>query len=90
MEFRNWVGIAIITLGVLLLPIGWMFYFPLQIFSFALICTTNKFLDKSVEKEFSGSSRSGGAMPGDIHDHSGWGKGGRSDSWSSDQDGAGD
>ena len=96
MEFRNWIGIIIIIPGVLLLPIGWMFYFPLQIISFGLIFVgvtvfaTNRFLDKTVESEFNGGSRSGSAMPGDVHDHSGWGKGGRSDSWSSDQDGGGD
>jgi len=96
MEFRNWIGITIIVFGVLLLPIGWMFYFPLQIISFALIFVggliffTNKYLDKSVENEFNSGSRSGSAMPSDVHDHSGWGKGGRSDSWTSDQDGGGD
>ena len=96
MEFRNWIGITIIILGVALQSIGWMFYFPLQIVSFALIVVgvmvfvTNKFLDKSVENEFKSGSSSGSAMPGDVHDYSGWGKGGRSDSWSSSQDGGGD
>ena len=90
MEARNWIGIVIIFIGLILQPIGWMYYLWAQTLSFALIIigalifATQKFLDKQVEKDHETCS-GGQAMPGDIHDYSGWGKGGRSDSWISDQ-----
>ncbi len=89
MEPRNWIGITIIIAGVIIQPVGWMFAFWLQVVSFLLITVgvlifvTQKYIQKSEEKEFSSSSANGPAMPGDIHDYSGWGEGGRSDSYSS-------
>ncbi len=89
MEMRNWIGIIIILAGVIIQPVGWMFHFWLQILSFVLIFigvvifVTQKYIEKSEEREFSSGSGNRQAMPGDIHDYSGWGEGGRSESWSS-------
>ena len=94
MEPRNWIGIIIILLGVILQPVGWMFVFWVQILSFVLITigvfifVTQKYINYKEEKEFV-SRRSGSGMPGDIHENSGWGSGGRSESWSSEHGGQG-
>jgi len=96
MEPRNWIGLIIIFIGVAIQPIGWMFYFWVQILSFILIVIgllifcTQKYLDYQVEKEFSSGSSNGQGIPGDVHDHSGWGSGGQSSSWSSSDSGGGD
>ncbi|MBI3547228.1 MAG: hypothetical protein HY081_11660 [Gammaproteobacteria bacterium] len=93
MQPRNWIGLVIILVGVMLQPIGWMYIFWVQILSFMLIFigvfifATQKFLEKSVEKELASERTSSRTMPGDIQDHSGWGEGGRSESWSSDHGG---
>jgi membrane protein implicated in regulation of membrane protease activity len=87
---RNWIGLAILLIGVALQPIGWMYYYWIQILSFVLIfigvniLITQKYLDKSVEREFTSGKRSGHALPGDVHNNSGCGQGGRSESWTSE------
>lgn len=89
MELRNWIGIVIILIGVVLQPVGFMFVFWVQILSFVLIAigviifATQKFIEYKEEKEFNSRGSSGPGMPGDIHEYSGWGSGGRSESWSS-------
>ncbi len=98
MEGRNWIGLGFILVGVIIQPVGWMFVFWLQILSFVLIFigtfifVTQKYIEKSEEKEFASSGSGGPTMPGDIHEYSGWGSGGRSDSYMSDSgsDGGGD
>jgi len=95
MEARNWIGLVFMVAGVILQPLGWMFFHPLQIVSFILIFIgaaifiTQKYIEKSEEGEFGSSSRGGTGMPGDIHDHSGWGHGGRSASWNEKSSGDG-
>jgi len=89
MEARNWIGIIIILVGVILQPIGWMFVFWIQWLSFALIFigvfifATQRYIEKLEEREFNGGSSGGHVKLGDVHDYSGWGEGGRSESWSS-------
>ena len=96
MEPRNWIGLGIIIIGVIIQPIGFMYFFWAQILSFVLIFIgflifgTQKYLDYKTEKEFSSGHQSGPAIPGDIHDHSGWGSGGQSSSWTSSNSGGGD
>ena len=90
MEHRNWIGLIFILAGIIIQPIGWMFMFWLQVLSFVLIFigtlifVTQKYIEKSEEKEFGTGRSQGPAMPGDVHDYSGWGKGGRSESYMSD------
>jgi len=89
MEPRNWIGLIILFVGVAIQPIGWMFYFWVQILSFVLIVIgclifgSQKYMDYQDEKEFSSGRTGGTVVPGDIHDHSGWGSGGQSSSWQS-------
>lgn len=89
MEPRNWIGIILLICGVVVQPIGWMFYFQLQILSFVLIflgvfiLIVQKRIQAAEEKEFSLGSSRGHAIPGDAHGYSGWDEGGRSDSWKS-------
>jgi hypothetical protein len=97
MEARNWIGTALIVAGMALQPVGWMFVLWLQIVSLLLIFAgllifiTQKYIEKSEEQEFHSSSSGGTVVPSDIHDHSGWGSGGRSESWSDGNgDGGGD
>jgi len=96
MEPRNWIGLGIIIIGVIIQPIGFMYFFWAQILSFVLIFVgflifgTQKYLDYKAEKEFSSGHQSGQAIPGDINDHSGWGNGGQSSSWTSSNSGGGD
>jgi len=95
MEPRNWIGIVIILIGVILQPVGWIYLVWLQAVSFVLIAigvfifVTQKYIEHEEEKEFN-ARRRGSGMPGDVHDNSGWGSGGRSDSWSSGSSEGGD
>ncbi len=95
MEARNWIGLTLVILGLILLPVGWMYEFWLQVTSLALFCVgvavfaTQKILDKKVEQEF-GERRGGSRVPTDIHGSSGWDNGGRSDSWKAEHGGEGD
>lgn len=54
-----------------------------------LFAAAYKEADEEGTYMFSGFRRRGREMPGDIHDHSGWGSGGRSESWSSEHHGGG-
>ena len=96
MEARNYIGIIFVVIATTLIPIGWMFSPIITIIGFVLfvlglvIFMTQRYIEKTEEAEFNRSSKGGSPMPTDIHDHSGWGSGGRSDGWSSSSDGGGD
>ena len=90
MERRNLIGLVLLVLGVILQPVGWMYVFWVQMLSFALIgigvvvFITQKCVEKLEDgAEGRGGYSRGAGMPGDVYDHGGWGRGGRSDSWSS-------
>ena len=89
MESRHYIGIAIIVVGVVLQPIGWMYSTIVAVVSFILIAIgafifiTQKVLEKMEEKEFGSANRGGPDLPGDVHGSSGWERGGRSDAWES-------
>jgi len=91
MEPRNWIGLIFILCGVIIQPIGWMYAFWIQIASFILIFigvvifVTQRYIERVESRGERSGSRSGSGMPGDIHDASGWGHGGRSESWKSSQ-----
>ena len=92
MEARNYIGIVLVIIGTTLIPIGWMFSTTVTVIGFVLfvlgliIFMTQRYIEKSEEAEFGGSGKGGSPMPADIHDHSGWGSGGRSEGWSSSSD----
>ncbi|MFC1772171.1 hypothetical protein ACFL3A_02315 [Pseudomonadota bacterium] len=97
MEARQYIGIVLVIIGTTLIPIGWMFSTITAVVgwvAFVLglaIFITQRYIEKTEEAEF-GSGRGGSGIPTDVHDHSGWGSGGRSESWksSTDYDGGGD
>ncbi|WP_146201321.1 hypothetical protein [Leucothrix arctica] len=86
MALRRWIGVALMLTGMIFQPIGWMHILWVQGLSLLLVfvgvflLVKPKNIDQSVEKEGSHPT-SRRLMPGDLHDHSGWGKGGRSESW---------
>jgi hypothetical protein len=97
MESRNWIGLLFILVGVILQPLGWIFFHPLQLVYFILIFigaaifVTQKYIEKSEEAKFDSTCDCNGhALPADINDSSGWGHGGPSESWASGPDGGGD
>ena len=97
MEARNYIGIVFVVIGTTLIPIGWMFSTIATVVGWIafilglIIFMTQRYIEKSEEAEY-GENRGGPVVPSDIHDHSGWGSGGRSEGWksSSDNDGGGD
>jgi len=86
---RRWIGLTLMFTGMIFQPIGWMHILWVQGLSLVLIfvgvflLVKPKSVSESIDNEgLHSSSRK--LMPGDIHDHSGWGKGGRSESWNQD------
>jgi hypothetical protein len=84
------VGLIFLVFGVVLQPIGWMYWLPGAIISFVaivigvLLIYRDKHHDPDIGSADGSSERSSGrALPGDIHGHSGWQSGGRSTSWES-------
>jgi uncharacterized membrane protein len=95
MEARNYIGIVLVVIGTTLIPIGWMFSPVTTLIGFLLfvlglvIFMTQQYIERSEEAEFSRFGKRGnGGMPTDVHDHSGWGSGGRSEGWSSSHSGS--
>ena len=92
MELRHWFAFPFLIAGIVLQPIGWMYYTWALVVSFVLfligacLVVTDRYIEYSDGGNFWGYGR---AMPADVHGHSGWDKGGRTDSWLSSQDGTG-
>lgn len=92
MEARNYIGIVLVAIGTTLIPIGWMFSPITAVIGLVtlvlglIIFMTQRYIEKSEETEFGGSGQGGPSVPADIHDHSGWGSGGRSEGWKSSSD----
>ena len=87
MRLRNIFAVALLIVGVVLQPLGWMYASWLAVISFAAIVAGAVFLQ--FEDSTSDRSRSRD-MPGDIHGHSGQLSGGRSTAWESNHSGGGD
>ncbi len=93
MEPRNYIGLLLVLAGVVLQSIGWIYSTIVAVLSFVLIALglaifiTQRVLEKMEDREFGHGGGGGPAVPGDIHDYSGWGKGGRSDAWQSSSGG---
>lgn len=83
--FKEWGGLVLAVVGLLLVPVGWAFSRALWLVgfgSFALglwmfytsrICR----LERKLE-EGAGRQQTGGGSPTDIHNYTGWQHGGRS------------
>ena len=93
MEPRNWIGLTIAFIGMVLQPIGWILYPWVRILSLVLFAVgvaiffTQKYIEQMDAKEFGSGSDPSSSGPGDIYNYSGWRSGGRSESGLSDSDG---
>ena len=88
MHFREWVGLILVAVGLVLMPVAWAFNrylwliaFGVMSIGFALFLTdrVQRRMSKSSESEGSGHGQ-GRPMPTDIHNYTGWRSGGRSES----------
>lgn len=93
MEPRHYTGIVLMTISLLFIPVGWLFssvFFVAGMVLFAIglfIFMTQKYLDHATKDEFNYGKHSSHLIPGDVHDHSGWSRGGRSCGWESSSQG---
>jgi hypothetical protein len=92
MELRNWIGLFILLIGVIIQPLGYLYAPWLKVVSFVLISIgtfvfiAQKYIDFKEEREFTiGSSHRNTSLPlfGDIFNFSGQRTGGRTEDWSS-------
>ena len=95
MRLRNIFAVALLIVGVVLQPLGWMYASWLAVISFAAIVAGAVFLqfeDSTSDEGADGTSDRSRSrdMPGDIHGHSGQLSGGRSTAWESNHSGGGD
>ena len=91
MELRNYIGLVLIVIGTSLMPVGWMYSQIIAFVGFlflvlgAIIFYTQRAIRKEEAQELRyGSSQRGHDLPADIHGHSGWSRGGRSESYESE------
>jgi hypothetical protein len=93
MSFREWVGLVLVAVGLVLAPVAWAFSRPLWALAFGvMVVGLMLFFTERVSRRMKRSSESAGSghghpLPTDIHNYTGWRSGGRSetmDSHSSD------
>jgi hypothetical protein len=87
-SFREGTGLALVFVGLVLTPIAWMWSGPLWFLALALymigiaLFLTDRILQRMKESDAEGGEAEGNgprnAVPTDIHDYTGWGRGGRS------------
>lgn len=85
MTFREWTGLGLIVVGLLLLPAAWAFSRALWLLSFLLLVVGIWLFDTlrlrrreaRLEKARSGQ-HAGIGIPSDIHNYTGWQHAGRS------------
>jgi hypothetical protein len=83
------IGVALVLGGLVLLPIGWMYFRWAHVASFVAILAGALFFSLGEKESPEGESDgelfakrpTGRELPTDIHGHSGWQVGGRSASW---------
>ena len=85
MTFREWTGLVLIVVGLLLLPAAWAFSRALWLLSFSMfvvgvwIFYTGRILRREARLDkLKGSQRAGRNLPSDINDYTGWQQAGRS------------
>ena len=91
MSFREWVGLILVAVGLVLMPVAWAFSRYLWLVAFGvLVVGFMLFFSVRVQRRMYGSSESVGSghgqgrpMPTDIHNYTGWRSGGRSESMGS-------
>jgi len=91
MNTRETLGLVFIIVALILVPAAWAFSRLLWMLAFALLVIgswlfyTDRLIKKEVRltRKTGKSDCSGRAMPTDIHDYTGWGSGGRSETMDS-------
>ncbi|MGH8475675.1 MAG: hypothetical protein ACRER2_07880 [Methylococcales bacterium] len=92
MNVREALGFALILVALILVPIAWMFSRVLWLVAFGLLLMGSILFysvrmikrELDLEKETGGCGTPGTPLPSDIHDYTGWGSGGRSETMDSD------
>jgi len=87
MNTRETLGLILIVIGLILMPVAWMFSRLLWMVAFTVLFFggylfyTERMIkrEEKLAKETGGDCAPGSAMPSDIHNYSGWGTGGRSE-----------
>ena len=95
MNLSRLTGFSLLVVGIVLQPIGWMFFTGAAVASFVCIVAGVLFLLRARNEETGGSDDllpkpTGREMPGDIHGYSGQLDGGRSEAWTSSHSGDAD
>ena len=92
MSFREWLGLILTVVGLVLTPVAWAFSRPLWVLAFGLMGVglmlfftdrVYRRLKRSSDHSSGSGNTSGHAMPTDIHNYTGWRSGGRSESMGS-------
>jgi uncharacterized protein (DUF58 family) len=85
MTFREWTGLALIVVGLLLLPAAWAFSRALWLLVFSFFGVGGwLFYTPRLERraarfdKLKGSQRTEAGVPSDIHNYTGWQQAGRS------------
>lgn len=85
MTLREWTGLGLIVVGLLLVPAAWAFSRALWLLSFSLFGVgVWLFYTRRVERledrldKLKGSQRAEAGIPSDIHNYTGWQQAGRS------------
>lgn len=97
MNFREAIGFSLIVAGFVLLPTAWAFSRLLWLLAFLLLVVgialfyTERMRKReaAIERETVGSGCQGPVIPTDIHNYTGWGSGGRSETMDHSSDSGG-
>lgn len=86
MTFREWTGLALTVVGLLLIPAAWAFSRVLWVVSFSLFAMglwlfyTRRLARREARLDkFKESERTETGVPTDIHNYTGWQRAGRSE-----------
>jgi drug/metabolite transporter (DMT)-like permease len=99
MSFREWLGLILTVIGLVLTPVAWAFSRPLWVLAFGLMWVglmlfftdrVYRRLKKSSDHASGSGSTCGHAMPTDINNYTGWRSGGRAESFDSHSSGSAD
>src|SRR5262245_17540602 len=93
MTFREWIGLVLIVVGLLLLPAAWAFSRALWLLSFSLfVVGVWLFYTRRVERrearldKLKGNQRAEGGVPSDVQNNTGWQQAGRSQTMDTSSD----
>ncbi|MBI3188877.1 MAG: hypothetical protein HYZ31_13560 [Gammaproteobacteria bacterium] len=97
MTVREIIGLVILIVGTAIVPLGWIISHKLLLLAGLFIGVgawlyyTERMLkrEEQLSKESTGSGNHGPAIPGDIHNYTGWRTGGRTEHFDSNSESGG-